>query len=166
MSQISNQLNETTLKALFLSAFHLYLDSQSDDFYGSETDVDMGNRAGELTSKALGVNIAEDDDWQRKLYKATPSEIDQAFITELLAVNKDKLPEGEKLFTVGLENPFIMDTWQETEDNVLHIDLWTENNIGIDSGWDKEEADELEALNPGEGLITFGDFAHTIIRIR
>lgn len=153
--------------ALFLFAYNQYLDNLNDEHWGSELDVNLQNVATGLASMYIGYDIAEDPEWTAYCNKATTSEIAQYTIDNILAKMTDSLPRAERLYVVALESVNItqnaLQMVVETPDSFC---FFTEDNLTEDAGWEPHQSLALKLLKKGEAVSDFGDFYHTIVRLR
>jgi hypothetical protein len=156
--------------ALLLNAYYLQLTKSDphDTFWGSEEAVEMQAYCGNLTSLCVGFDIAEEDKWTAYTNKATDSEIADYNINQLIERDKDLssiITSGGRLYCVALEGEELQE-WRKTLNRPQAVALWTEDNLSVDMGWSDDESLELLNLKVGDMAAHYGDFSHTIIRIK
>tara|TARA_B100000749_G_C18446550_1_gene474494 strand:+ start:3042 stop:3557 length:516 start_codon:yes stop_codon:yes gene_type:complete len=153
--------------ALFLFAYNQYLDNQSNEHWGSELDVNIQNVATGLASIYFGYDIAEDPTWTAYCNKATSSEIAQYTIDNILKKKGSSIPQGERLLVVALESVNILQNMlQMVVDTPESFCFFTDDNLTEDVGWEAHQSQVLMQLEKGDAVSDFGDFYHTIVRLR
>ena len=153
--------------ALFLFAYNQYLDKLNDEHWGSELDVNTQNVATGLASMYFGYDIAEDPTWTAYCNKATSSEIAQYTIDNILKQKDDTLPQGERLFIVALESVNILQNMlQMVVETPESFCFFTEDKLTEDAGWEAHQSLAFTLLKKGDAVSDFGDFYHTIVRLR
>lgn len=160
------------LLAMTLSAIHLVKTKRDLDgtYYESEDNIELGNKTYFTICDLVGFDINEGS-WGDYTIKATCEEIIHYNIEQLLARYQDQLnlktSKGKIYLAVMEELNFNLDDWTRLEnDSELIVKFWDENNISTNAGWDENESKEIGQLNVGEALLNYGDFSHSIIRIK
>lgn len=153
--------------ALFLAAYDNRLLALNDAHYGTEFNIDLQNTAADYASHALGVDVTEDEEWVAYCNKATSSEINQFTIIKLMNAFSAEIPSCTPLSIVALELPGVQENWKEQIVNAPDMfDFFTPDQLTVDAGWTAQEVDLLSAREVGQMLPEFGDFYHTLIRLR
>jgi hypothetical protein len=154
-------------KALVLSASHAALYKLLDDnFWGSETDIDLGNRVYGDICKIVGfdINEAEADAWP-DMTKATTEEIIALNIEGLLNLPQMMKYKDGPLYAVVIEAFYQPNEWPSVANDEVESDLWGPEYTTVDRGWSEEQAQEIGSLAVGEFLLGYGDHAHSIFRV-
>lgn len=177
---------------LFMVAFHAHYSIHHPDYYGTDEepwhDIALGNQIGELSSTLFGVDFNDSSDdyedesivpWSTAFAKATQSEISQMIVSSILRelVMARVVDQDTPLYIVLTDmNPleffddpmsYAFNEPDDDEESIHYVQLWSASgNMTVDSGWSEAEAAEVAALPVFGALLSYGDFAHNIIRIR
>lgn len=89
----------------------------------------------------------------------------------ILVDSIESLPAApdEPMYAVLMYNAFKPDQIHRFYDVGLSLnsfDIWDEDNLSADSGWDEEQAEVLSNLKLWDGVFNFGLEMHSIIRVR
>lgn len=163
---------------VFLCAYHNSR-HQLDPFayYGTETnpndDIILGNAIAQIAQEHFGVVFDDPSDedlggWSDYAQKATSAELSSKLKDAALKalIDASIIKNEGPLFVVVIEHPFMMDFFSQPLTYAEHVEFWDMSFMTEEAGWSAAEAEQISTLTPGQSLMVFGDFAHSIIRLR
>lgn len=160
---------------MFLAAYHAAEHALSEDYYGTDDsesdDISLGNTMAELAEQEFGVVFDEADPelpWGRFFNNATSDEISKMVLSAGIRTLIDAkwVPNEGPLFVVLVETISLTEFFEEPKSFANQIDIWDAANLSVDAGWTEAESATLSELKPFQCLKMYGDFYHTIIRVR
>lgn len=185
-SNLLNPVQVHTLAGtlLFMAAYHVFRSDALESYYGTEDlpwhDINLGNSVTEFAERFFDVDFDDGEEdynddsvtpWSKAIMGATMAEISKLLVNAMLReLTEARVVDATSpLYIVLCETPghtsFFDDPISNSDDD--NVQLWSANkNMTTDCGWSDEEASAIAALLPFNALVEYGDFAHTIIRIR
>lgn len=159
---------------VFLCGYHLSRYRQDGErYYGTEQkptdDIPVGNTIAQFAQHHFGLDFDDvKSPWGAFAATATAEDLSRALLTTTMEalVNAGAVSAEHKLFVVLFEYPFPDDFFNHPQPDAGQVSFWDESMMTVDAGWDEVQAAQLAQMRCEEALMTFGDFYHSIVRIR
>ena len=168
-------LSTALTNLLFIVCMYQYFDDNESDYhsvtyhdekYWRNNDI-LINWISSSAERLLGIDTdgLNSNAWTGLFTHATDRERVDTIKTLILHVLSPVLA-GRKAFIVLPETPYLDETCENitrgVDTEALDAQIWFSETMTEESGWSPSEAEEINALTPGQGKLLYGDFYHTL----